>query len=171
MSYLNTQENFLSDSLLQKLGEFTYSEPPLRSNITSWEGFLIGASSAILIQDIEGELKNDLVSEIKNKLDIDFSGCTFECTYVLGTRGSFLQWHNDGNHFYSITVFMNDNWDRNYGGAFMYEIDDVVTAVYPKRNKAVLMKPPVEHGTSATSQDAPLRQTVQVFINKKTPSN
>ena len=135
MGYINTQENFFSESLMEKLTEFTYSNPPLRANLTAWDPNIVGSSSAILIQDINGDLKNDLVSEIEGKIDIDFSDCDFYCSYVLGTRGSFLQWHNDKSHYYTITVFMNDGWSYNFGGAFMYEVDDLVTAIYPQKTK------------------------------------
>jgi len=78
--------------------------------------------------------------------------------------GSFIPFHNDQIFKLASTVYLNENWDRDYGGLFLYEYKNELKAIVPKYNHAVINSNSVVHGTSIVSPRAPIRETLQLFF-------
>jgi hypothetical protein len=79
---------------------------------------------------------------------------------------SYIPWHKDTEARYngSITVYLNEIWDRENGGYFMYEdnTDNTIRAVLPCCNKAIFQGANVEHCTSV-NLSSEIRSTLQIF--------
>ena len=83
--------------------------------------------------------------------------------------GSSHVWHRDTNPLIgSLTIYLNDFWDKNWGGSFMYTLDEEVStnvnAIFPKNNLAIVqVNAGVWHCVSPTSLNAPIRMSMQMF--------
>jgi|TARA_R100000149_G_scaffold17746_1_gene6506 Rps23 Pro-64 3,4-dihydroxylase Tpa1-like proline 4-hydroxylase len=78
--------------------------------------------------------------------------------------GSFIPFHNDQIYKLASTLYLNEEWHRDYGGLFLYEHKDQLQAIVPKYNNAVINSNKVVHGTSIVSPKAPIRETLQLFF-------
>ena len=81
-------------------------------------------------------------------------------------KGSYIPWHDDGGHEYGMTIYMNETWDRDWGGYFAYEDGDEIKCIKPEFNKLALIKAPVTHTVFVPSSAAPTRETIQIFVLK-----
>ena len=79
--------------------------------------------------------------------------------------GSYINWHVDSGYenMYNkgFTLYMNNMWDRNWGGQLLYGDDRYVS---PKPNRCVIMDRTTPHAVARTSSDAPYRVCVQGWI-------
>jgi hypothetical protein len=82
-----------------------------------------------------------------------------------GSRLSYTPWHNDPMHALAVTVFLNDVWDRDWGGVFLYEDGaGAVRGWAPRFNACVRNAGHIWHATSLVTLDAPSpRLTLQPF--------
>jgi hypothetical protein len=83
------------------------------------------------------------------------------------TRYSYIPWHNDNVHYDgAITVYLNREWDRDFGGYFLYEENDEIKAILPKRNLAVMQYDSLMHCTTPVNFSGEMRITIQSFLKK-----
>lgn len=163
---MNTIHNMLSMELIDKIKSYSYTQKNVRTNLTSWNPDLIGTSGAILLYDLKDELLDEVKTEVKKHIpNIDDYG-DLTAMYVLGGRFSFIQWHNDMPHSFAMTVYLNRQWDKNWGGAFVYENSNKeFITIYPEYNKSIYFIPPVWHTTNMSNLQAPLRESLQIFCD------
>lgn len=87
--------------------------------------------------------------------------------FYFWTTHSYIPWHFDVDQQDSaITVYLNPEWDRDFGGYFMYEDGSEIKAILPKRNRAVINDQGHEHCTTPVHPNGKLRVTLQIFCNK-----
>jgi hypothetical protein len=78
---------------------------------------------------------------------------------------STISWHNDPTHDGAFVVFLNLEWQLNYGGFLMYYLqNDDIRAVPPTKNTGVVMRNHVMHHVSLVNPKAPPRLTVQAWL-------
>ena len=87
--------------------------------------------------------------------------------------GSNLKWHSDVEPMTgSLTVFLNETWDENHGGAFVYKTGHKHFdnhCIYPEENLGILLHKDmgeIPHAVIPTSKSAPVRITLQLFSKK-----
>lgn len=162
---ISIKENLLPQDLIDKLEAEVHRPRECRTNITNWDSGVVGSSSAIILFDIAGELKQEVWKWVEPLL-LDTKVSDFSCVYTVGTNYSFIPWHDDHSHCHAVTIYLNKEWDKNWGGALLYahrhNLDDI-RAIYPKYNQAVVMKPPIHHSTMMTAKNAPMRLSLQIF--------
>lgn len=163
---MRTIHNTLTTELIQKVRAYSYTQKNVRTNLTSWNQELVGTSGAILLYDLNDELLAEVKEEVRKHIpNIDDFG-SLTAMYVLGGRFSFIQWHNDTPHTFAMTVYLNEQWDKNCGGAFVYEdASRQFITVYPDYNKSICFEPPVWHTTNMSNLQAPLRESIQIFCD------
>jgi Rps23 Pro-64 3,4-dihydroxylase Tpa1-like proline 4-hydroxylase len=85
------------------------------------------------------------------------------------TRLSYIPWHNDGHRSEALTIYLNDVWEKDWGGLFLYEDDEgSLRGFVPSFNCGLKNRSNVKHSTTPVTLDAPEpRFTVQLF--PKTP--
>lgn len=129
-----------------------------------------------LFQDTQGRLEmtliedEEFVSLIANRLIERFESTSDISKYnVLYYRSQGIyniNWHDDGSYDAAACVYLNQEWHRDFGGYFIYQMSDeqTMTAVQPVQGTAVYQKGGVLHATTPVSTVAPSRKSLQVFI-------
>ena len=123
---IKTYTNILKDDLIKKILE--YLNLALKKDVwgsnNDWEQSLMLNSSIVLTHKIRDEL---LCKKIKNNietvLDIDFEKeeLTFVSFIYVWAGGSYITWHLDESYSYNGTIYLNEEWDSNDGGVFLYK--------------------------------------------------
>ena len=87
--------------------------------------------------------------------------------YYVWNKMSGIPWHNDHNHHFAGTLYLNEKWNTDYGGVFLYreKRDDVeFNAVAPAQNMLVLNDSKQDHMVTPISPLAPEdRITIQLW--------
>jgi hypothetical protein len=80
--------------------------------------------------------------------------------------GSYIPWHSDNNHKGSLTIYLNQDWDIDTGGYFMFDHKDTneIYAISPKKNAAIELSGIIKHTVSQTTKTSEIRKTIQVFF-------
>lgn len=162
--------NFLSSSLLKELQydvKVQLTQPVFRTT-ASWPDNLVAAFSGdALITPVQGELRKRLYLEMQAKLDfIDFTKYDIGIMYQVWNRGSGISWHNDANHKMAFTIYLNDEWDYNNGGIFLYEDANEVKALCPTCNTGVLNDKHTRHMVTHVGQlIKEQRKSIQVWFD------
>jgi hypothetical protein len=170
---IHTYSEFLSENTLKLLDEkidsiFNHKSqtPIFTSNVTNWGSGLIQNSTPILryiITNEDLELLGLLKKEIESKIPYYVNGVIIH----ICPKFSYIPWHNDGNHLAALSIYLNKNWNSNWGGFFMYEDGDKIYAIKPDRNLAVFQKGGTKHSVSMINSDADYRISIQCFLNSE----
>ena len=131
-----------------------------------WEQALQKNSAQVSIFSLNDTAFESDIIKIYEKY-IDIKDCTFGMTYCLWQNGSYIPFHNDPQVLYGSTIYLNDSWEKDFGGLYIYEDKDILRAICPKYNQCIINNSNILHGTSIISNLAPLRETIQSFIRKK----
>lgn len=142
------------------------------SNKVHWDSRLVeGISGEIGITRIDPKMDSELFELIRSKcleaysIKLNTDNCTIQ--YYQSQAKSGINWHDDGDRAAAITIYLTENWDRDYGGLFsfcMNEDDGVYTSILPKRNTMLMQKGGVNHGVTQTTDSAPIRRSLQIWI-------
>ena len=84
---------------------------------------------------------------------------------------SHIPWHNDFIYSGGITIYLNEFWDINQGGIFMFSNcenkndigNNTITGIFPKRNMAVEQMGGILHSVCPLSKNSDIRKTIQCF--------
>jgi hypothetical protein len=82
---------------------------------------------------------------------------------------SQINWHNDGRHNGSITIYLNEKWDANWGGFFCWkQTRENINGnfIIPEMGSAIVLRNGPPHFVSLVSPYADTRKTIQIFIRK-----
>jgi Rps23 Pro-64 3,4-dihydroxylase Tpa1-like proline 4-hydroxylase len=162
---LNIFEDFLDETLYQDCLQYSIIQYQLenfqRSNHSHWPKGIVQDSEIILVHDMPMcDLYQRIKSHIKQNLDNVPKGIMF----YYWKSGSHIPWHNDQNHSGAITIYLNQEWDKNHGGIFLFKKDQIIQAVVPAKNRAVMQWGGVPHAVSCTTKNAVVRLTIQMFF-------
>ena len=109
-----------------------------------------------------------LAATIKKEIELllpPHDGINFK--YYVWNKMSGIPWHNDHNHHFAGTLYLNEKWNTDYGGVFLYreKRDDVeFNAVAPAQNMLVLNDSKQDHMVTPISPLAPEdRITIQLW--------
>jgi Rps23 Pro-64 3,4-dihydroxylase Tpa1-like proline 4-hydroxylase len=97
-------------------------------------------------------------------LDEHFTGKFMAMAYIWKPH-SYIPWHNDGIYSTGVTIYLNRNWNLDWGGLLIWKEKgtEKLQVSPPHFNIAVVNCNGIEHATTMVSPDAPLRQTIQCF--------
>jgi hypothetical protein len=131
---------------------------------------VVGVSNAIFQFMTEDVLREQIASELIAKGVWAHTPKKWFAYVNLFTRNSFIPWHNDGAYVHTVTIYLNERWDYDWGGALLYSLEEPpfenVSCVYPERNKGVAYAPPLYHTTTLTAINAPMRESLQIFVQE-----
>jgi hypothetical protein len=162
------KQNFLDevfiDNFLQKLIIKSQKYKPIWKSNINWGKNIVKGSSLVLAYELN---KIDL-TYIKSKfvkLDKSFKDKEIIGHFYIWTRGSQIPFHNDTNYTHGCTIYLNKNWDIDWGGLYLWLKDDKLNAEKPEFNKLIINTNNTRHGTSIINYNAPEeRLTLQVFF-------
>ena len=84
------------------------------------------------------------------------------------TKLSYIPWHEDPGLNAGFSLYLNETWDKDWGGYFMYELEEgQIKALIPTRNTAVIQEGNVPHSVSTINMDSEIRISLQVFFDSK----
>lgn len=133
-----------------------------RSNY-QWSSRIVRASLPVLVRDYDSSLSAIILGQLIER------GVVHTTDYVVmnyaWSRLSYIPWHNDGMHEVAITVYLNEIWDRDWGGLFLYMDDrQEIKGYCPKFNTCVKNSGHILHSTTMIAPDASApRLTLQIF--------
>lgn len=166
-------ENALPISLINDVVNHAKQQSLVRTNHTSWGPEVVGVSGPLYIIDLQGEFKQRIQDQLILMLpEQELANKSMAVSYNMSGRYSFIPWHDDGQYLFSITIYLNPEWDENWAGHFIYKKkdSDELIALLPKFNRAVCFEPPLQHYVAMPNVNAPLRCTLQIFFSAKESS-
>jgi hypothetical protein len=162
---LTTHANVLPVELIKEITEYVALQKTSRTNLTCWAKELVRSSNAVLVFDLSKDISTKILDYVKvfapELNDFSFSGCA----YQRWMPGSYISWHSDYSWKYAVTIYLNEKWDKNWGGYFAYEVDDGIKCIKPEFNTASKIKLPLEHLVFSVAPDAPPRNSIQIFAS------
>lgn len=169
---INKIDNFLDNDLLQESKKYAddmlftphlsaHSKPHslgIRKEFVEYGVVLMHSI------DKKSDLFLKLQSNVSSKSDI--IPTKMGISYMLA--GSSLKWHRDIPPITaSVTIYLNDEWNKNWGGLFLYTEEDEITnnvqAIFPKDNLAILQDSNIWHSVAPTSKNSLVRISLQMF--------
>ena len=162
--------NILSDSLYTDLVQHleylkTEKSDYFNTSFTAWQSDLISTSSPILRYSLSSNdmhIFSKIKKEVESKIPYHLSNAIFH----LYPNLSYIPWHDDPHVKAALTIYLNDVWDKNWGGYLMYKENDEIKAIKPEKNLGVLQENKVEHCVTTTTIGAPIRTSLQFFLHK-----
>jgi len=77
---------------------------------------------------------------------------------------SNISLHNDNAYLFGATVYLNENWDINWGGLFVYKETDSYKVIEPEYNTCVINDEQADHLVTTISPNIQYpRRTIQIW--------
>ncbi len=133
-----------------------------KSNL-QWQEVVRRDSAVVLVRKFDEILSSLILDRLIARGMIE--GREYKVMNFAWTRLSFIPWHNDGHHSEAITVYLNEQWELDWGGLFMWEDEErQIRAVPPNFNTGIRNRANINHSTTMVALDAPEpRFTLQLF--------
>jgi hypothetical protein len=164
---INVVQNVFCPETLEKLHAFSRGgKQPSRTNFFSYEPHAVGMSNAIFCFDLDDDIRTIVFDELVSKNVLPSTPVKAQSYIHLFSRNSFIPWHDDRKYAYTVTIYLNQDWDLNFGGLFVYQDGEDLKCIPPKYNSAAYFAPPIPHTTTATAINAPLRESLQIFVEE-----
>lgn len=163
--YIKKIENILDEELFVKCQE--YAKHKLHDGTTSfttnyyWEHNVRKDSNIVLVHHIE---KGEIFEKIKNIIQQKLEHSPRHIMFYYWLQGSHIPWHNDIDYTAGITIYLNEYWNKDHGGIFLFDHDNEIKGIYPKRNMAIEQCGNVRHSVCPTTSTSDIRYTIQIFI-------
>ena len=132
-----------------------------------WNPNIVKDSFPVLIHGIykDSELFAKVREQIEKKTKLAVKDHDIMIYYW--TRFSYIPWHEDQNYEGALTVYLNEEWQPEWGGYFLYEDNkQEIRAILPKRNFGLLQQGGIRHSTTPVHYDGGMRISIQVFLDK-----
>jgi len=156
--------NVLPVDLILQIKNYVNKEQPEITNHNGWDPKIVNDSARVDVFRLNHTPFNqDIINCYADYIDLKKHPIT-HVNYYKWLPGSFIPFHNDGIYSFSSSIYLNESWDRDYGGLFLYENGEDLKAYVPKYNSAVINNKNILHGTSIISSTAPKRETIQIFF-------
>ena len=99
-----------------------------RSNF-HWQPELRQSSTVVLVRDIEPVLSGLLLQKLTERKIIEHR--EYRVINYAWTRLSYIPWHDDYRVKDAVTIFLNDVWELDWGGLFLYQNEAKEIIGYP----------------------------------------
>ena len=141
------------------------------NNMGRWgSGLETGSYSPVLVLALD-EYKDYFIKKY-SQIDPRFASHPNLTVFMhVWLPGSQINWHHDSPDSVtrmSSTIYLNPNWDWNWGGLFLYDDPEMPGRygwIFPHKNSAVWFKPPLWHSTTMITNAAPYpRLSIQLFF-------
>jgi len=157
--------NILSNELFELCNNYSNTEIKDKSKLITnslWDDEVVNQSTEVFISQLnDGILYEKITDEIKSHIPFKYKTC--KISFFYWTKNSYIPWHYDLNRSGAVTIYLNDDWHINDGGLYLYKNDDIINAVVPEKNLAVISDYKVFHGTSSVVENK-IRRTIQIFL-------
>lgn len=161
---------FAKHLFIDSLKKFTTGER-IWSSSYHWMGLEMQKSNPWYIRDYE-ELEASLIlNTLREKGIITNQNREYSVMNYVGTRSSYIPWHDDGAWDEAVTIYLNEYWQPNWGGMLLYKNnfeDQKLFGYEPRFNTAIQQKQGsgtgIQHSVSMISNHSECpRISIQVF--------
>lgn len=163
MSGVKIIKDFISIPLLREIHEYIVNCKFSWAQNDAWDEELRIGSIPIAIADLtqfRERLIEETVSYLPEVKGLELPQPMFYSCPQMASIG----WHED---YYpsSISVYLNEYWDRQWGGFFLHEDGNEIKAIKPEFNMAVIVPPNVQHCVTQVAHFSPVRRfSIQLFF-------
>jgi Rps23 Pro-64 3,4-dihydroxylase Tpa1-like proline 4-hydroxylase len=86
--------------------------------------------------------------------------------FIIHSMGnkSGINWHADEGHNFAITLYLNNRWNFNWGGEFMYQHEGEFNFIPIVGNSVVIIKAPLIHKVNTVLSPIIPRLSIQSFV-------
>lgn len=159
-------QNFLHPATVTRLRQYQRETRLMRCSLTGWDLSVVGNIGPVMQWDLDGALADSVKAEIIDAHHLEpYHDCDWRLSIHLMPRLSDIPWHNDSQHVVNITVYLSPVWSANDQGYFIYDDAGVLKAIVPQPNLGLIYETPLMHTVSLINVRAPLRESLQIFIN------
>jgi len=163
----NCLPNYVVDICCAEFKKRQSQEKTWSINENFWEAGLLESIPGVCSQQyIEGQLKEKLEEELSEHLP-EYDEILFQ--FYNWHRLSGIGIHDDGGWGWGATIYLNDDWNINWGGIFMWDDGgETLKALNPVYNTLIINAPtPQKHLVTLISPLAPqTRKTIQIWGGK-----
>jgi len=149
---IRTYNNVLDEDLIKNVMDYFKSimGADVWGSSIGWDQNLSLISSNTLTHRISNKtLEKKIKNSIETALNVDFEKeeLTFVPSIYVWGGGSYITWHPDECYPYNGTIYLNEEWDSNDGGVFLYKESQTkeIKGIEPIYNSMVV--------NSATEED------------------
>ena len=149
---IRTYNNVLEEHLIKNVMDYFKSilGASVWGSSIGWDQNLSLISSNTLTHRISNKiLEKEIKNSIETALDVDFEKeeLTFAPFIYVWGGGSYITWHSDECYPYNGTLYLNEEWDSDDGGVFLYKDNQTkeIKGIEPTYNSMVV--------NSATEED------------------
>jgi hypothetical protein len=174
MDRLEIHDNFLGEDLFHECSTLSNKVYPenktvnihthFRLNVLAWDNNVVLDSSHILIYDINNKENEILFNKLKIFIESKIKRPLKSIVFVFYTPCSHIPFHDDSCYNGSVTIYLNEYWDRNHGGFYMFELNNELRAIVPKKNMGIIQYGGNTHSVSCTTKMSPIRRSIQCFF-------
>jgi Rps23 Pro-64 3,4-dihydroxylase Tpa1-like proline 4-hydroxylase len=150
---IKTYNNVLREELIEYIMEYfkLRLDADVWSSSSGWNQSLSLISANTLTHQITDKI---LIKEIKKdieevmKVNFDREDLEFFPSIYVWSGGSYITWHDDSCYPYNGTLYLNEEWDSNDGGVFLYKENSTneINGIEPTYNSMVV---------NSSTEDAP----------------
>lgn len=145
VSVIKQYQNVLDKELIENIMEYFKSMlgKDVWSSSSGWDQNLSLISSNTLTHIIKDKiLYKQIKSSIENALNLNFEkeNLEFIPSIYVWSGGSYITWHPDYIYPYNGTIYLNEEWDTNDGGIFLYKDNPTneIRGIEPEYNSMVV---------------------------------
>ena len=132
-----------------------------------WGEDIKGNSNPVYIHPITCRIYRSMVKKNLEKYDVE----PLNKNVVKGMM--FYYWEEKEVIFLGIqmriitglTIYLNDTWNYQNGGLFLYNHNDQIKTLIPSRNTGVLQVGGMDHSTTIVRKGSKVRKTLQIFFD------
>lgn len=165
---LDFYEDVLTDGfckflLKDSLANLSTGDAFFESNLY-WPPRLVRSSEPILFRPYNEAMNGLILEQLINKKVIEHKN--YKIRNFVWRKLSYLPWHDDQGYNSAVTIYLNDDWNIDWGGIFLYKEkgSPFVQGYVPKFNTAVKNDSGIWHAVTHISADAEFpRVTIQLF--------
>jgi len=172
----------LSEEFIDQLlawNEETKTGDVWASNQTKWIDVLKYATGGTIIsRALPDEWKNPIYYELLNRNKLDYLPYASSAILYMGFPTSCVNWHPDYADYDAMSIYLNKEWDSNWGGWFAWTDEHKGSSEFginpksgefysPQYNTGVYSTDRELHCTTPTATVAPPRISIQLFFSKK----
>lgn len=161
--------NILSEEVFNQIennNSEVFFNNKLKTSIGFWKHDIVEYSKEVLIYHL-----NENSSEYKAiKSEIEKHNKEYRILsimYYYWQPGSYIPWHGDGKYSSAMTIYLNNEWNYEWGGLFQYHDGNNVKSITPQKNMGVYQEQTLPHSTTIMKENSPIRRTIQIFFNNE----
>ena len=145
---------------------FSYLRETIAQEKPNWKNSYIWAESIVRRSNPVNILKIKDLKAMPEFKNVKIKNTAYNL--YIWDRGSYIPFHSDKGNKFSATIYLNDVWDENDGGIFLYKENNEIKAILPEYNKIIVNNKFLEHSVSMIVPTAEHpRVTMQIFENDK----